>query len=149
SFLSLIILYSAVLSGTSSSRDGFFDMLVIDTYAFIFKAIFLVGAGVAVALSIPPADEESSGAHHPLMLFAATGMMFMASSVDLLTMFVSLELMAGALYVLVGYLRRAEDSHRAAVKYFLFGAFSSAILLYGISLIYGLTGSTNLANVTA
>jgi NADH-quinone oxidoreductase subunit N len=74
-------------------------------------------------------------------------MMFMASGVDLLTLFISLELMAVSVYILVGYLKRDRKSNEASMKYFLLGASSSGVLLYGISLIYGLTGTTNLAKI--
>ena len=76
-------------------------------------------------------------------------MMFMASSVDLLSLFISLELMAVSVYILVGYFRRDKKSNEASMKYFLLGAFSSGVLLYGISMVYGLTGSTNLAKIAA
>jgi NADH-quinone oxidoreductase subunit N len=74
-------------------------------------------------------------------------MMFMASGVDLLSLFISLELMAISVYILVGYFRRDRRSNEASMKYFLLGAFSSGVLLYGISMVYGLTGSTNLASI--
>ena len=148
SFVSLILLYTTTLPATDSSRTGFFEMLVIDHYAFVFKAIFLIGAGIAIVLaSESPLAAEHRGALYPLLLFAVVGMMFMASSIDLLTMYVSLELLAISVYVLVGYFRREQRSRETAVRYFLFGAFSSAIFLYGVSLLYGLTGSTNLADI--
>jgi NADH-quinone oxidoreductase subunit N len=134
-----------------SARTGFFEMIVIDNYAVVFKLMFLVGAGLSILLSIKYLDEEGEqrGEYYSLILFAVVGMMFMASGVDLLSLFISLELMAVSVYILVGYLRRDRRSNEAAMKYFLLGAFSSGVLLYGISLIYGLTGSTNLADIAA
>src|SRR5262249_9783225 len=94
-------------------------------------------------------EGEQRGEYYSLILFSVVGMMFMASGVDLLTLFIALELMAISVYILVGYFRRDKKSNEASMKYFLLGAFSSGVLLYGISLIYGLTGSTNLAKIAA
>ena len=79
------------------------------------------------------------------MLFSVVGMMCMASGFDIVLIFIGLELMAISTYVLVGFLRRDRRSNEAALKYLLLGAFSSGIFAYGLSLLYGLTGSTNLA----
>ncbi|HKY06538.1 MAG TPA: proton-conducting transporter membrane subunit, partial [Blastocatellia bacterium] len=150
SLVSLGLMYSQMASrGIISARTGFYGMVVIDNYAVVFKLMFLIGAALAILLSIRYLDEENEqrGEYYSLILFAVIGMMFMASGVDLLTLFISLELMAISVYILVGYLRRDVRSNEAAMKYFLLGAFSSGVLLYGISLIYGLTGSTNLAAI--
>lgn len=150
SLVSLGLMYSQMASrGIISTRTGFYGMIVIDNYAVVFKLMFLIGAALAILLSIRYLDEENEqrGEYYSLILFAVIGMMFMASGVDLLTLFISLELMAISVYILVGYLRRDVRSNEAAMKYFLLGAFSSGVLLYGISLIYGLTGSTNLAAI--
>jgi NADH-quinone oxidoreductase subunit N len=146
--VSLSIVYFDVAS-KGEPRTGFFNMLVIDNYAVVFKLIFLLGAGLSILLSIRYLDEESEqrGEYYSLMLFAVVGMMFMASGTDLLTLFISLELMAISVYILVGYAKRDRRSNEGAMKYFLLGAFSSGVLLYGISMIYGLTGSTNLAAI--
>jgi NADH-quinone oxidoreductase subunit N len=109
--------------------------------------MFLIGAALSILLSIKYLDIEGEqrGEYYALILFAVVGMMFMASGVDLLTLFISLELMAVSVYILVGYFRRDKKSNEASMKYFLLGAFSSGVLLYGIWMVYGLTGSTNLA----
>jgi NADH-quinone oxidoreductase subunit N len=148
--VSLGILYNDVLS-SGSAKTGFFRMIVIDHYAVVFKAMFLIGATLAVLLSIKYLDEEEEqrGEYYSLILFSVLGMMFMASGTDLLTLFIALELMAISVYILVGYLRRDKKSNEAAMKYFLLGAFSSGILLYGISMVYGMTGSTNLSDIAA
>jgi len=92
---------------------------------------------------------EIEGAHYgeyyALLLFSAVGMMFLASGTDLIVLFVALEVMALCEYVLTGFLRGSRRSNEAAVKFFLLGAFSSGLLLYGMSLLYGIGGSTNLA----
>ena len=148
SFVSLIILYTDIVR-QGTPRTAFFEMIVLDNYAVMFKAIFLVGAALSVLLSVKylETEGEQRGEYYALILFSVVGMMFMASSVDLLSLFISLELMAIPVYILVGYLRRDRRSNEASMKYFLLGIFSSGVLLYGISLIYGLTGTTNLAKI--
>jgi NADH-quinone oxidoreductase subunit N len=132
-------------------RTAFFDMIVLDTYGVVFKIMFLIGAGLSILLSIKYLDTEGEqrGEYYALILFSVIGMMFMASGIDLLTLFISLELMAISVYILVGYFRRDKKSNEASMKYFLLGAFSSGVLLYGISMVYGLTGSTNLQKIAA
>ncbi len=127
----------------------FYDMYVIDYFAFVFKAIILVATAISIAISIKYLDQESSqhGDYYSLMLFAATGMMFMASGYNLLIIYVALELMAISVYVLVGYLKHNDKSNEGALKYFLLGAFSSGIFLYGVSLIYATTGESNLSKI--
>lgn len=146
--ISLWIMYSGIVS-KGTSRTAFFEMIVLDSYAVVFKSMFLVGAALSILLSIKYLDVEGEqrGEYYALILFSVVGMMFMASGVDLLSLFIALELMAISVYILVGYFRRDRRSNEASMKYFLLGAFSSGVLLYGISMIYGLTGSTNLASI--
>lgn len=148
--VSLIIVYTDVLR-FGGSRAGFFGMIVIDSYAVVFKVMFVIGAILSILLSIKylEQEEEQRGEYYSLILFAVIGMMFMASGVDLLSLFIALELMAIAVYILVGYFRRDKKSNEASMKYFLLGAFSSGVLLYGISMVYGLVGSTNLEQIAA
>ncbi|MFY9554059.1 MAG: NADH-quinone oxidoreductase subunit N [Blastocatellia bacterium] len=149
-FGSLWILYSGIVV-KGAPRTAFFDMIVLDSYAVVFKSMFLIGAALSILLSMKYLDVEGEqrGEYYSLILFSVIGMMFMASGVDLLALFISLELMAVSVYILVGYFRRDQKSNEASMKYFLLGAFSSGVLLYGISLVYGLTGSTNLAKIAA
>jgi NADH-quinone oxidoreductase subunit N len=124
-------------------------LLAIDGFAFFFKLVFLVTAILTVLMSSEYLDIEGAraGEYYFLLLSATLGMMFMASAVDLVTIFIGLETMAVAFYVLAGYLKPSRRSNEAAVKYFLLGAFSLGILLYGMSLLYGLTGSTQLTAI--
>ena len=89
-------------------------------------------------------EREHHGEFYALILFSVVGMMCMASGFDIVLIFIGLEVMAISTYVLVGFLRTDRRSNEAALKYLLLGAFSSGIFAYGLSLIYGLTGSTNL-----
>jgi NADH-quinone oxidoreductase subunit N len=124
-------------------------MLVVDQFSAIFKLIFLVGAALSIAISLKYLDieREQHGEYYALILFATMGMMFMAGAVDLVTLYIGLETMAIATYVLVGFLRSNQRSNEASMKYFLLGAFSSGILLYGMSLLYGIAGSTGFAQI--
>src|SRR6185369_4076289 len=150
SLVSLAILYYNIVS-KGTARTAFYDMIVLDNYAVVFKSMFLIGAALSILLSMKYLDIEGEqrGEYYALILFSVIGMMFMASSVDLLSLFVALELMAISVYILVGYFRRDKKSNEASMKYFLLGAISSGVLLYGISMIYGLTGSTNLSKIEA
>src|SRR4030095_7652959 len=124
-------------------------MFIADGYSTFFKALFLISIALTVLISLRYLDDEGShyGEYYALLLFAALGMMFMAGGGDLITNYLGLELMSLPTYVLVGFIRRDVNSTEGAVKYFLMGAFTSGILLYGLALLYGLTGSTNLSAV--
>ena len=124
-------------------------LLAIDGFALFFKVIFLVSAAVTIMMSAPYLRVEGAraGEYYFLVLCATLGMMFMASGVDLITLFIGLETMAISFYILAGYLKPSHRSNEAAIKYFLLGAFSLGILLYGMSILYGLTGTTNLREI--
>lgn len=129
--------------------DGFYGMVRLDGFAILFKGIFLIGAALTIAISVRYLDIEGEqhGEYYALILFATTGMMFLACGYDLISLYISLELMALTFYVLVAFTKREKRSNEAAMKYFLLGAFSSGILLYGMSLLYGVAGSTNLGEI--
>jgi NADH-quinone oxidoreductase subunit N len=129
--------------------DGFYGMVRIDGFALLFKAIFLLSAALAIGISTRFLDIEGEqhGEYYSLILFATVGMMFIACGYDLISLYISLELMAITFYVLVAFTKRERKSNEAAMKYFLLGAFSSGILLYGMSLIYGIAGSTNIGDI--
>jgi NADH-quinone oxidoreductase subunit N len=133
------------------AATGFYGMYTVDNFAVVFKIIFLLTAAVAIALSIKFLDveREQRGEYYALLLFATTGMMFMASGTDLLSIFISFELAAITIYVLVAYFKTDKKSNEGALKYFLLGIFSSGIFLYGFSLLYGVTGETNLRAIAA
>ncbi len=130
---------------------GFHDSVVVDPFFIFFAALFLAATALVILLSVKylQIEEEQEGEYYALLLFACVGMMFMASGIDLIVMFLGLETMALSFYVLTGFLRREKRSNEAALKYVLLGAFSSGILAYGFSLIYGLSGSTDVRNIRA
>ena len=123
--------------------------LVVDRFALYFFYLFLLGAAIAMLMSMRylEIEHENHGEFYALLLLSVVGMMCMAAGYDIVLIFIGLELMAISTYVLVGFLRRDKRSNEAALKYLLLGAFSSGIFAYGLSLFYGLTGSTNLGQI--
>jgi NADH-quinone oxidoreductase subunit N len=132
--------------GGLMGRAGFMNTIVVDRFAIYFFYLFLAGTAVAILMSARylEIEHENHGEYYALMLFSVVGMMCMACGFDIVLLFIGLELMAISTYVLVGFLRRDRRSNEAALKYLLLGAFSSGIFAYGLSLLYGLSGSTNL-----
>jgi NADH-quinone oxidoreductase subunit N len=131
---------------TSARAAGFSPMVAVDDFRFVSGWLFL-GIGVlTVLLSMRYLEREQLPApeYYVLLVFAVLGMMLMAGGSDLIVIFLGLELMSVAAYVLTGINRRSPRAAEAALKYFLLGAFASAFLLYGIALVYGATGTTNL-----
>jgi NADH-quinone oxidoreductase subunit N len=119
---------------------GFNNSILVDPFFLFFGFIFLIATGLVILLSVRylKIEDENHGEYYALMLFATVGMMFMTSGYDLIVQFLGLETMALSFYVLAGFLRRDRRSNEGAVKYLLLGAFSSAILAYGFSILYGL-----------
>ena len=131
------------------SEAGPTGMIAIDSFRVFANFIFLIAAAMAILISIGYLDRRdiNRGEFYVLMLYATVGMMLMGASRDLVLLFLALELMSVAIYVLVGFDRRDARSSEGALKYFLLGAFSSGFLLYGIALVWGSTGSTNLGDI--
>jgi NADH-quinone oxidoreductase subunit N len=128
---------------------GFYNSLLVDRFAIYFWYLFLAGAAVAILNSghYLDVEDEHHGEYYVLILLSVAGMMCMAAGIDVVLIFIGLELMAISTCVLVGFLRRDRRSNEAALKYMLLGAFSSGILAYGLSLFYGLAGGTNLGQI--
>jgi NADH-quinone oxidoreductase subunit N len=128
---------------------GFYNSLWVDRFAIYFWYLFLAGAAIAILMSVRylEVEDEHHGEYYALLLLSVVGMMCMAAGIDIVLIFIGLELMAISTYVLVGFLRRDRRSNEAALKYMLLGAFSSGIFAYGLSLFYGLSGGTNLRDM--
>ena len=130
-------------AGVTSAFSG---QLAVDAYGSFFSALFLVAAALAIGASFGFLDDED--AHDPeyyfFMLTSLIGMMLMARAADLVSLFVGLELQALSVYVLVGYLKKDRRSTEAGLKYFILGGLSSGIFIYALSLVYAVTGTTNL-----
>ncbi len=142
-------LFTPAGSFASSPLTGFYGTIRVDGFSVVFQLIFLLAAALTVAVSLRYLDEEGEqrGEYYALVLFATVGMMFLAAGYDLIVLYISLELMALTFYVLVAYTKREQRSNEAGMKYFLLGAFSSGVLLYGMSLLFGVAGSTNLGDI--
>ena len=146
-----IALTGLVASGAVSlalvgqNRVSFGGMLVLSDYAVFFKVLFAFAGALTVLMSPSylHALKRHLGEFYALLLFAVIGMDLMAASRDLIPFYVSLELMAVSSYLLAAFFRYRARSNESSLKYFLTGSFASAIMLYGISLVYGVTGSTN------
>jgi len=139
----------AARAGTHASI--FSGMVAVDSFALFFKAI-VVAAGVLVVLFSMESGElnssgRSMGEYYALLCAAGLGMMVMAGANNLLMMYIALELSSLSSYLLSGYTREAPDSSEASLKYLIYGAVSSGLMLYGISLLYGLTGSLGLSAI--
>ncbi len=132
--------------GPSGGVYGLMRTMLVDRFALYFFYLFLAATAIAILMSVRylETEHENHGEYYALMLLSVVGMMCMAAGADIVLIFIGLELMAISTYVLVGFLRRDRRSNEAALKYLLLGAFSSGIFAYGLSLFYGLTGSTNL-----
>src|SRR5688572_11566047 len=123
----------------------------VDDFALVLKAMFLLSGYVVVLLSTNYIAEGdyAEGEYYFLLLSSILGMTVMASSRDLVSIFVALELLSIPAYMLAGWRRRDLKSNEAGVKYYLMGVFASAVMLYGMSLLYGLSGSTLLSDIGA
>jgi len=125
---------------------AFHDSILADPFYVFFGMLFLAATALVILLSVKYLHQigENHGEYYALLLFATVGMMFMTAGFDIVIQFLGLETMALSFYVLVGFLRRDKRSNEAAVKYFLLGAFSSGILAYGFSILYGISATADL-----
>jgi NADH-quinone oxidoreductase subunit N len=146
----------AICMGVTASHMGapasaFGGIVIVDAYACFWKLLLYFVTGLTVLLSFSYLREERLyfGEYYGFVLLALSGMMVMVSTTDLLTIYLGTELMSLSLYVMAGLKRSEPRSLEASAKYFVLGAFSSGILLYGISLLYGATGSTSLPAIAA
>ncbi len=149
---SLAIAFVMTLMQWSDAATGsttFHGLLALDRFSIVFNCIFLVGATLAV-LQAPAFMREHHfefGEFYSLLLFATVGMMILAQATDLVTIFLGIETMSIAVYVLTGSMRHSAKSAEGAMKYFMVGAFATSVLLYGMALIYGAVGSTSLSEI--
>ncbi|HSQ60230.1 MAG TPA: NADH-quinone oxidoreductase subunit N [Acidobacteriota bacterium] len=131
------------------SERGYAGMVALDNLSTFFNVLFLSTTAVVILLSrgFVKRDDVEQSEYYALLLFATSGMMMLASGLDLITLFLGIEVLSVSLYILAGYRRDSDASNEAAMKYFLLGAFASGILLYGIALVYGATATTNLQKI--
>jgi NADH-quinone oxidoreductase subunit N len=148
--LAIIFTLSFLIDGSATTL-GFGDSYIRDPLAMFFKRFFMVAAIITLIMSVEFADRIAIGIteFYALILFALCGMMFAASSNDLVMLFVSLELITVTFYVLTSFQRARVRSLESGVKYLIMGAVSSAFMVYGIALVFGIAGTTNFASLAA
>ncbi len=141
----------AVLWRWGKPGRAFHDMVVLDDFALFVSVVICYAAALVLLLSIDYLRRSGAetAEYYALVLFATAGMMLLAAAGDLVTLFLSLELMSLSLYVLAGLFKRELASSEASMKYFILGAFAASFLLYGIAMVYGATGTTNLDRIAA
>ncbi len=146
SLLSVAGALVATLTAPTSSEPMVQGMLRVDVLAKFLNVVFLLGGGFTLMLSADYLERQgaASGEYYALILFATLGAMLMGSGADLLMIFLGLETLSIPLYILSSFFRHQTASQEAGFKYFLLGSFSSALLLYGVALVYGATGTTQL-----
>ncbi|MBI4474273.1 MAG: NADH-quinone oxidoreductase subunit N [Acidobacteria bacterium] len=143
---------AAVAAGwilTRGTSVGFGGMIIVDGYSQFFKMIIATTLAVAALLSVRTLEGGPRAEYHTLLLLASTGMMLAVSARDLLPLYLGLELMTLCAYILVGIRVDKVTSNEAALKYFLLGSFASALLVYGISLVYGITATTDFVAIAS
>lgn len=136
--------YAFTMAGT-----GFSGMLIVDGFATFFR-VLVIGVGMLCVLAsyrFLEREGAETGNYHVLLLFSIAGQGVMVTANELIVIFIGLEISSIATYVLAGYLRDDKRANEAALKYFLLGSFATAFLLYGVAIIYGITGSTNLSDI--
>jgi NADH-quinone oxidoreductase subunit N len=145
----LVLCFGITYARIDARTMAFSDLVVIDPYGTFWKLLLYLVSGLTIFLSLAYLKEErlQLGEYYGFLLLSLSGMMVMVSAADLLTIYLGTELMSLSLYVLAGFKRFEARSLEASAKYFVLGAFSSAILLYGISLLFGLAGSTRLSAI--
>jgi NADH-quinone oxidoreductase subunit N len=145
----VIAAMASLLWGNNAAQSGFNGMVLMDPFALFFTVIIGIITFLTILASLGYARREGIdfGEYYVLILFAAVGMLLMAAGGNLLIIFLGLEVMSIAIYILAGIMRDDARSVEAAFKYFLLGAFASAFLLYGIALIYASTGTLDLAGI--
>ena len=147
--IGVIVSFILSLGGFSARSSAFNGMFIADPFTALINVITLVATfiSILVAYDYLKRAKIERGEYYPLLLITAAGAMFMGSAGDLVVIFVGLEMLSIPLYILAGFRRPDPRSEESSMKYFLLGAFATGFLVYGIALIFGATGSTNLQNI--
>ncbi|MCL0094591.1 NADH-quinone oxidoreductase subunit N [Dehalococcoidales bacterium] len=137
-----------ILMWGGSSQAIFNNMLAVDNFALFFKLLFLGIAALVILASVDYVSKFArfQGEYYALVLLSTLGMMLMAASAELITLFIAIELTSISLYILVGFLKDAKSTE-ASLKYLLLGAVASAVMLFGMALVFGFTGKTQLGEI--
>src|SRR5690348_7935246 len=151
SVLACIAAFFASIWQVNYQGEAFFGMVRVDAFSIFFHAVVALVSALVVLASLDYLDTQQirGGEYYALILFGSVGMVLMSSAIELVLIFIALEISSIATYVLAGIRRRAAISAESSIKYFLLGSFATAFFLYGIALMYGATGSTNTAEIAA
>ena len=151
SIVALVVTGFVTLTGWNNPQAGFAGSVLFDNFATFFSMICILAAGLTILMSDDYLKRENFpvSEFYPLILFSTAGAMWMASGTDLMTIFLGLEVLSVSLYVLAGFFRNQTRSNEAGLKYFFLGAFSTGFLLYGVALLYGVTGTTKVEGIAA
>jgi NADH-quinone oxidoreductase subunit N len=141
----------AIIPMQGRPGTAYSNLWIVDEYSIFFHALFIFIAAMTTLISIDYLRRENMNhaEYYALLLFATAGMLVMAGSNELMMVFIGLEILSIATYVMAGFRRTDLRSNESALKYFLLGSFASAFFLYGVALIFGATGSTNLISISA
>ncbi len=150
SFVGIMLAIFQSIRLWGSQDISFSNMVALDNYTIFFNIIFLIGTALTIGISLTYVKREKidKAEYYILLLLATVGMMLLAAGTDLIMIFLGLELLSISQYILAGFMRREPASNEAALKYFLLGAFATGFLLYGMALVYGGCGTTNLVGIT-
>lgn len=148
-FLAALVAALIFSQPAADSALIFGGMLRDDGVAFFFRLLFLFAGFVAALISLDSPGVERRGDYYAMLIVAVFGMNFMAAAADLIMLYLAIETTSIALYMLAGFMHNTDKSTESGLKYFLFGAFTSTVMLYGFSLLYGFTGETNLYALAA
>ncbi|HZP23575.1 MAG TPA: NADH-quinone oxidoreductase subunit N, partial [Terriglobales bacterium] len=140
---------AATLYQTGYYGSAFYNTISVDTFSVFFHFVVLLIALVVILASFEYLDVQRirSGEYYGLILFGTVGMMLMSSAVELVLIFIALEISSISTYILAGMRRRAAESAESSLKYFLLGSFATAFFLYGVALVFGATGTTNVYGI--
>ena len=147
--LGLLVCLGLTISQAGWVSSGFNGMVIHDGFSFFLNILFLGSglAGIAVAFDYLRRMDIERGEYYILLLFSISGMMLMSQANDLIVVFLALELLSIPLYILSGFARPRVESEEAALKYFLMGAFAGGFVVFGVALVFGATGTTNLGAI--
>jgi NADH-quinone oxidoreductase subunit N len=148
-FVGALIALAASFYQIGFQGTSYFNVVRVDTFSVFFHVVVITIAALATLASLDYLDKEGirAGEYYGLILFGTVGMCLLSSAIELLMLFIALEISSIATYILAGFRRRIAASTESSIKYFLLGSFATAFFLYGVALIYGATGSTNIATI--
>src|SRR5262249_8313524 len=150
-FIGTLLAIGASIYETTAQGTGWFGMIRVDAFSIFFHVLVIAISGIVILASFEYLDYQQMriGEYYSLILFGTVGMVLMSSAVELVLIFIALEISSISTYVLAGFRRRVASSTESSLKYFLLGSFATAFFLYGVALIFGATGSTSIYEIAA